>query len=124
MNQRLDNFVGANQIGRLNHLEVVCKEQNRIIKEIATQFAWYWYDEKIRTFAVISKLEKDEAELIAFSGVWSGGNYVIDRSKLLIRDPDKPEDELKKTGKWEPMLNLSELIRNFGKEEAAPAEAK
>lgn len=119
---RLDEYVGASQVGRLNHLEVVCKEQNRIIKTLATQFAWYWYNEKIKAFAVISKLEGDVASLVAFSDVWSGGAYVVE-AKLLIRE-DVPEDELKKTGKWEPMLHLSELIRNFGKEEAQPAEAE
>ena len=106
----------SDTLARMNHLEVVLKEQNKLLKTLASNFAWYHYNERVRCFAVIQKLQGDTAELVAFSSTWSSGSWIIEKSQLFIFDPDKPADEQPKSGKWEPILSLSEVLRDFDKE--------
>lgn len=105
------------QVDRINKLEHITFLQNETLKKLACNFAWYWYNERLKCFAIIQKLNKDVAELVVFSSNWSGGVYIVDGSKMLVRDEETPDDELIKSGTWEPMMSLPQILIDFGKPE-------
>lgn len=112
------------QLERINHLEHIVSKLLTHQRDLMAKFAWYWYDEKKKCLAIVTRIYKDEADLIAFSNTWSGGVFEVANAKILIRPEDKPEDELAKTGKWEPFLSLDEVLEEELAKLAAVAEKK
>ena len=103
----------ADHSNRLAKLEAKVEANTQIIRALSTKFAYYWANEgKRKCFAVISRLNKDVAELIVFSSGWSGGCDIITDCEMFISNPTIPEDEQVhlRDGKWEPMLELPEIL--------------
>lgn len=82
----------------------------KVLTALGKQFGWYWYSERVKCFAVIGRINKDRAELIVFNSRWSGGFSLIDDSPLFIEDPTIPADEQPKAGKWEPLVEMEDII--------------
>lgn len=100
----------AEMTNRINKLEAKVEASNKIVRELGEKFAWYWYRENQRVFAIIGRLNKDRADLISFTSNWSGGFAIIEDSPMFIEDPTVPLDEQPKEGKWEPLVDLEDIL--------------
>jgi hypothetical protein len=98
------------QLERINHLENVVSKLLTNQRDLMSKFAYFWYDEKKRMLAIVTRIKGDEADLVAFSNSWSGGMMEVPNAKLLIRKENVPDDEIIKTGKWEPLLTFDEVL--------------
>jgi hypothetical protein len=106
--------------------------QNKILRDFASRFCWYWYSERVRLFAIVSAIHKgsDKANLIVFWDGWSGGNDVKVDVHMYVENPLLEEDEqvTLRVGKWEPMLDLgmivNELVQKMAAEKLAEEDSE
>lgn len=98
------------QLDRINHIEYVQSGLLDSVKELLCHFCYYWKTERQRVLAIITKLDGNAADIVAISNSWSGGLYEISGVEMLIRPEGKPDDEIKKEGKWEPLLAIKEVL--------------
>lgn len=100
-------------------LERVGKMEHRVhrtetlLRDVASRFCWYWRTETHKVFAVLSRLNEKtgRAELVAFDTGWSGGQDSIFDCEMFVADP--LDEEKPKAEKWEPMIDMHELVEEM-----------
>jgi hypothetical protein len=105
---------------RLSKVERKQQQQERIIAEFTARFAWYYFDDRKKAFALIEKLDpkdKRKADLIVLSSYVSGDCEVM-RGKELVN----PNSDFPKEGRWEPMVPPQEVLDLLGLSDAKPDE--
>lgn len=118
-------MAGSPLLTRLNELEQRVLAQEKITHQLTARFAWYYhgtgngnrYDKR---FAIITKINKDKADMVVFNAGWSGGTMQTANSPLRIVDERFPEEEQDFNGTWEPMMDITEILRAAGREEIDP----
>jgi hypothetical protein len=90
---------------RINHLEFIQAQQNT-----AVNFAWYWQSPRLKLLAVVSRLNKDKADLVVFNAGWSGGVNIVHEVPMFVAADSVSEDEQMREGKWEPFMTLPEAL--------------
>jgi len=96
---------------RLNRLESQQAIVNKTVKELGSKFAWFWWNDRVRIFAIVTAVsKKGTANLVGFSDGLSGGVLVESDVEMFVHNPMLEDDEQVRAGKWEPILDLSLII--------------
>lgn len=97
---------------RLNRLESQQEILNKTVKELGSKYAYYWYNDRVKVFSVVTKLNprNSTASIVGFSDGLSGGMIVEVDVPMFINNPLLPDDEQQREGKWEPLLDLSLIL--------------